>query len=140
MNDSLFDIPEQLSPRLAWLRANNVVTHPPGWTPTISASLKKWLTAHSFCVSPPLEGEWDEYAVMYGDGSIVTEGDSISDAIAKMVDRIPDPGVHPDEARMPLPKLGKWSAVIGFKLAIGDSEEEAICALAQQLGLKLWNQ
>lgn len=27
MNDNLFDVPEQLSPRLIWLKKQNVTTH-----------------------------------------------------------------------------------------------------------------
>ncbi len=141
MNGLLFNIPPSESPRLAWLRRNGVVTHAPGWIQPLSPHLKEWLSKHEFFISPPMHGEWDEYAVMHGARNIVGEGASISDAINDAVHRgAPDPGVHPCEAAMRCPQSGKWSAVSASTLASGDTEDEAIVALAKANGWRLWSE
>jgi len=79
MNDTLFEIPEQLSPRLAWIKEHQVRTHhKPGTDPETSYWLpwSAWLPKHDF--SPTERGCFAlayEHFVGYG----LTEEDAIID-------------------------------------------------------------
>lgn len=136
--DELLAVPEQLSPRLKWMQEHNIQTHPPGWIQKPSQKLMDWLTAKGIALSPPLEGEWDEWAVC-DENTRCGEGRSISDALQSLFRHGgKDVGVHPEESRMNIAKAGEWSAVSGFKLESGVTEDEAIVALAKANGWKLW--
>ncbi len=68
MNDSLFEIPEQLSPRLAWMREHGVTTrHCPGeWTCEFTGTEGPcWIASDDF--SDPLNftsGDTEDEAIV----------------------------------------------------------------------------
>lgn len=134
--DDLLSVPEQLSPRLAWMKTNAVETHPPGWQYKPSAKLIEWLSARNITLSPPLEGVWDGWAVC-DDSGRVGEGGSISDALQGIFRHGEN---HPPEAGIQCAGWGQWSAVSGCSLASGATEDDAIAALAVKLGIRLWNE
>lgn len=137
-DELLVDVPEQLSPRLRWMRKHGIQIYPPHSMPVLSDSLKDWFKNRDILISGS-DDEADYWCVdheqCFGDGA--TLSDALNDAVKNGAS---DPGAHPREASWNW-RAG-WLAVSrpGDVSANGDTEDSALVALARASGLKLWNE
>lgn len=81
MNDTLFDLPEQPSPRLAWMRKHGIITlhHAPGRgvPPTWFAGFAEWW--------PDKHGEnFFAWETAHNGDSRIGEGDTEDEALAQL--------------------------------------------------------
>lgn len=139
MNE-LFTIPPVLSPRLKWMQANGVESVRPGAVLTLRKSVLDWLGRNHISVScPDAENEW--FALCYEDGKICTDGSTLERALDALVaDGADIYGAYPIGCEDVWPTDQQWHATNGVRIAVGDTEDDAITNLAKKLNLRLWNE